>query len=54
MIEKRNSRNKKESFKKIELLTIEVSDFIVVDLPEDVVAEFSAEGFEFIKRVVIE
>ena len=37
-----------------ELAPIEWSNFIVVNLPEDVIAKFSAEGFEFVKRVEIE
>ena len=33
---------------------IKGSDFIVVNLPKDVVAKLGAEGFEFVERVAVE
>ena len=38
----------------VSLSIVKRSNFIVVDLPEDVVTEFSAEGFELMERVKIE
>lgn len=33
---------------------IVVGNFVVVDLPKDMVAEFSVEGFYFVYRIEIE
>ena len=35
-------------------VVIERSNFVVVNLPKNVVAKFGAEGFEFVERVEIE
>ena len=39
---------------RLESVTIIRSTFVFVDLAEDMVAEFSAKGFEFVERVEIE
>lgn len=40
--------------KRHQLALVEGNNFVVVDLPKNVVAEFSAERFEFIDRIEVE
>lgn len=35
-------------------MAIELSNFFIVNLPENLIAKFSAEGFEFVEGVEVE
>ena len=51
---RRQEKHKNHVLSGKELALVEGNNFIVVNLPEDMVAVFGAERFEFVKRVEIE
>ena len=52
---KRNAARELEEFPKLQQLeTIEGSNFVVVNLPEKIVAQLGAKSFKFIKGIDVE
>ncbi len=51
---RRFERHKKHDLSRRKLGTVEGNNFVVVNLPQDLIAVFSAEVFELIGRIEVE